>query len=467
MRANMQNLIYKNFTSYKLLIEGEIMEFKSVVSIVKGELPLDDEKVYQMVKEAVNCIGGISKFIKREEKVLVFINMLGPFPPPTTTDPRVTKAVVRLCREAKPKEVVVSGEASAITHVYRGKPTRDAFEVTQTAKALQEIGCSWIPADEYDYEEVKIPKGLVARKVNISKLLRDYDAMVCVPVLHTGEDVWITLAWKLPAMGLLDDEYKFMWHRTDLSQKLCDVYRYIKGTGKYRLAVTDCLMGAEGGLIIGEPVELNLIFASDDPLASDVTVGHVTGIDLMTECPWGWARLTHFYGLGCGDISKIKTVGNITLEEAKKIHGPLRFPGYFIDGIFQGVDVIPGGVCTGCYWWARQFLEYSLIEGLLDEAIEKYGRMCIILGVSPSVPEEPEEIEGLPVVFGDCAIQHCFQHSHGWMWAIQTSGGPLGENRTVAGKKTGLGKIGKPVLVFPGCPPLAGKSLWRKLKEIL
>lgn len=437
----------------------------SIVSIIKGEPPLTDATVYDMVKESVDHIGGISKFIKRGEKVLVFINMLGPFLPPATTDPRVTKAVVKLCREAKPKEVVVSGEASAITHVYRGKTTRHAFEKTQTAKALEEIGCSWIPADEYDYEEVRIPRGLVARKVNISRLLRDYDSMVCVPVLHTAQDIWITLALKLPAIGLLDDEYKFKWHRTDLSQKICDIYRYIKGTGKYKLAVTDCLTASEGIIKNAGKIKLNMVFASADPLASDVTVGHVTGVDLLKDCPSGWARLAHFYGLGCGDISKTKIVGNITLEEAKKIHGPFSFPGFFIDGIFQGVDVIPGGVCSGCYRCARQFLEYSKNGKLLDKAIEKFGRMCIITGVSPSVPEEPEEIEGMPVVFGDCAIKHCFHHSHGWMWAIQASGGPLGENRMISGKKTGLGKIGKPILVFPGCPPLGGRNVWRKLEE--
>ncbi|MFX0195198.1 MAG: DUF362 domain-containing protein [Candidatus Hodarchaeota archaeon] len=414
-----------------------------------------------MVKKSVDELGGIRNFVKPSEKVLVWVSLAFSFPPPAITDPRVTQAVARLIlEEAKPKEVVVGAEASAVTHRYRGTSTRESFIASRTAEHCEEIGVKWIPADEYGYNTVRFQDGIVARKFRISKLLSDYDVLINVP--RAGQWGFATLETsagvKLMAMGLLDDEHKLMWHRNDLAQKICDVFGYIKSTGKNRLTVTDLLLKADLRVVGGGIEELDLILASTDPVASDSIAGWIVGIDIMQWHTESHLRLCNFYKYGCGDYTQIKTIGNISLEEAKKLATPAKHTSIFIDGVFPGVHVLPGGVCNQCYQWCRPMLEFLYVEGSLDKIKEKYGGMTIIIGTKPDLPDEPEDVNGLPVLFGDCAIE-AMMHEHGWYRALDAMG------QDAAGRATKLAESGKSIVLIPGCMPCNARGLMRNFLE--
>ena len=432
------------------------MDTNPVVCMVRDE-PTDKDKIYGMVKRAVDQLGGIGKFVKPGEKVLVYCSLAFPYPPPLITDPRVTRAVAKLVLdEAKPKSVTVSAEASMMTHLYRKITTRESFFNSGTAAAVEEVGAKWIPEDEYPYDEVQTG-GLIARKVRISRLLKDNDVMICVPTGgRAGRwEIVITAGTKLPAQGMLDDEYKVMWHNTSLSQKMCDVYKYIHNTGKYRLVISDNILGMTAQDPAGEPYVYNLIMAGSDPVAVDTISCMIQGIDPLRSVE-GHLRLCDFYGVGCADYSKIKTVGNTNVDEMQKIHGRPRPAMTFIDGVFPGVEVMDAGTCAMCYAWCRPWLDWLHVEGLRDQIVEKYGGMTVVLGVNPDVPEEPQDVRGLITVYGDCAIRHCFAHKASWMWALETKGShPAGQN-------TALEKAGKKIFVVPGCPPVNSVSKFRE-----
>src|SRR5256886_9304816 len=67
---------------------------KALVAIVRGEDP------QAMLQAGLNLIGGIGRLDLRGKRVLVKPNVVNDRPPPSTTDPKVVAAVVRLVREA-------------------------------------------------------------------------------------------------------------------------------------------------------------------------------------------------------------------------------------------------------------------------------------------------------------------------------------------------------------------------------
>ena len=84
------------------------MSEKSRVSIVK----IQDEDIAAAVNEAVNLVGGFSKYIKKGDKVALKPNLAYPYPPPATTDMRVVEAVANACFAAGASLVKI-GDSSA------------------------------------------------------------------------------------------------------------------------------------------------------------------------------------------------------------------------------------------------------------------------------------------------------------------------------------------------------------------
>lgn len=455
-----------------------VESYKAEVSIVRSEEPLDEEKILNMVRESIDIIGGLDKIVKPGQKVLIKPNLVGPVSSPPVTNPMVTKAMVKLCKEIT-DDVLVGEATGATNHTRRKVDMKYVYDQTGTTKAVEEAGGTLVFTEEEGFIEVKEPDAIVARKFRIMKSVVDCDVLICLPQMHSIEDTIVSLAVKNTAMGCLDTEYKMMWHRQDLHQKICDVHRYLRP--KYKLAVVDALVCSEGHTLdlpksdadrpkiggFGKEFPLNLIITGTDPVAVDAVGSEIMGFDPINEIHH--LRLCHFYGLGCADLSKIKIKG-YPLEEAKKIHGPFKPPYYYISGYFDGVDVIPGGVCESCRWWSHGLMRLLERRGTREKIVDKFGKMTFVMGVSPTIPEEPEDIDGFIVVYGDCAVNHCMQHNMNWMWAIEASRGA-----EMARQATAMGQAGKikpnlrtiPMVLVSGCPPIAGAWRYRAIERFL
>src|SRR2546426_11814960 len=75
---------------------------KALVAIVRGEDPQD------MLQAGLNLIGGIGRLDLRRKRVLIKPKVVSDRPPPSTTNPKVVAAVVRLVREAGAQAVTVA-----------------------------------------------------------------------------------------------------------------------------------------------------------------------------------------------------------------------------------------------------------------------------------------------------------------------------------------------------------------------
>ena len=77
-----------------------------LVSIIKEEMPVQREGIIRMVKQAVDRVGGIEKYVKSGDAVVIKPNLFAPFPPPISVDRRVMRDNLSWCLLPRPKLVV-------------------------------------------------------------------------------------------------------------------------------------------------------------------------------------------------------------------------------------------------------------------------------------------------------------------------------------------------------------------------
>jgi uncharacterized protein (DUF362 family) len=403
------------------------------VAISKLIPPVDEDKVFEAVKSAIDHLGGIKKFIKPGETVLLKPNFVAPRPPPVTTDIRVIKAVALQVKEAG--AIPIIGESSsAMTHWWReGMSTKNAMDFLGVYDMAEEIGVKAVTLEEEGFVKTKIPDGIVMSEAELSVLALKVDKIIPLPVLKTSmEGGGLTCCIKV--LHALTNPFtdRLRWHRSDTWQKLVDIWKVVRN--KVTLSVVDGILGMEGdGPIHGTPVEMNTIFAGDDPVATEAIAAQAVGYK-YPQYETALVALAYSQGLGEGDPEKIETFG-ASVDEVKK-----RFKFAAIELLtphFKNVRLYEGACCRVCKAWMK-FTLFSLKDMGIDIA-NASKPVYFFAGLEPPFPNDIDEMRKLsekavPVLFGECALQSMPRHSY---WVFMK------------------GELKDKVLLMPGCPPFA------------
>lgn len=368
---------------------------KAVVSIVKGDSPINEEKIKTMVNQAIDLIGGISKIVKPGSSVVIKPNWLAPLPSPVTTNPLVVKALIQLCKNAGAKQVVVAEYAvphgRIAPHIFGNwKTLKDLCPKMGWDKTVEEVGGELLALEDEELKEVKVKGGLLLRKVKVPKIIIDCDVLIDVPVMKTHFYTLVTLGIK-NMIGILPDEWKLFAHKEDIDQFLVDIVKIRKPD----LTIIDAirtLQGYDHHVIQDDIVEMNLVIAGEDVVATDTVGASVMGFDPYEEITH--IRLAHNAGIGTANLDEIEVNGE-KIEKVKKI---FKRPDQRLFGIYPNIDIYSGGACNYCIVRLKVALERLKVEGRLSE--EKFS---IIMGHRPILPE-PDEIVGKVLVMGDCGI---------------------------------------------------------------
>jgi hypothetical protein len=241
--------------------------------------------------------------------------------------------------------------------------------------------------DESPYETVDIPGAKVLRRARIPKILLEADAIIDMPKMKTHLHTTITAGIK-NMMGILPPEQKLMYHREDIHQKLVDIIKLAKP----KLTVVDAVQAIEGSAMMGRIVDMNLVIAGTDVVATDAVAAAVMGFD---PSQIRHIQIADHEKIGVGDISKIDVVGE-SIESVKRVFAP---PDLRLIGAFEGVDARVGGACIGCLAMTRNSL--NALSGSGDIGRK---RLVVALGVDPPLGDEPTD---LVFLIGDCAVSSC------------------------------------------------------------
>lgn len=216
-----------------------------------------------MFAKAIETLGGMSRFVKSGQKIVVKPNIGWDKKPELAgdTNPDLIGAIVKACMEAGAASV------SVFDHTCDAN-WKNCYRNSGIEQAVEAAGGRMVPGnDENYYVDVELPRGKNLKKTKIHRELIECDAWINVPVLKNHGGAKMTIAMK-NYMGIVWDRRYF--HKNDLSQCIADVCTWKK---KAVLNIVDGyrVMKSNGprGKSEADVVLPKVLFASPDVVAVD------------------------------------------------------------------------------------------------------------------------------------------------------------------------------------------------------
>ncbi|WP_418791632.1 DUF362 domain-containing protein [Phosphitispora sp. TUW77] len=310
------------------------------------------QRVNAAVHAAMELIGGMERFVRPGQKVLLKVNALTMRLPEeaVTTHPAVIRAVAAEVKKAG--GIIQVGDSSG--GIIAGQaPTTKTFEISGIARAAQEAGAELVNFDSAGIVPVAAEGPI--QTLYLAKPVMEADVVISLPKLKTHSLTILTGAVKnmygcVP--GHRKSEYHGMAPRLkDFARVLVDIY----GLTRPALTIMDGIIGMEGnGPSAGSPRNTGLVLAAEDGVALDAVVAHLVGVP---PSKIHTTRIAHQRGLGIGDMSKIEVLGEkLETLKIKDFDLPSNsifevIPGFLVSGalgILKARPVIAEDVCVGC-----------------------------------------------------------------------------------------------------------------------
>ena len=216
----------------------------------------------QMLKRAFTELGGINKYVKKGDKVVVKPNIGWDRSPElgANTNPLLVGTLVKMCLDAGAKEVVVFDHTC--------DNWQRSYDNSGIEKAVKDAGGRMVPGnDESMYAEIDLPQGVNLKKAKVHKAILDCDVWFNVPVLKHHGGPKMTVSMK-NLMGIVWDRRYF--HQNNVHQCIADISTLNK---KASLNIVDAyrVMKSNGpqGKSLSDIVLTKALFVSPDPVAVD------------------------------------------------------------------------------------------------------------------------------------------------------------------------------------------------------
>lgn len=318
----------------------------------------DYSQAGEKLDELLAMIGGIERYVKPGENVLLKVNLLAPAPPEKaiTTHPAVAAAVAKQVAAAGGKATIADcpggyqHKASLLKSIY------DACGMTEAAAASG-------AALNYDTssEEVAFPQGALMRRFEVMSPVLHADAIINLCKLKTHMFMNMTGAVK-NSFGVIPGISKAGYHaklqeKGQFAHMLLDLSAFVSP----RLCIMDAVVGmeGEGPGASGTPRPIGLLLAAESPLALDVVAAALMGLErahnpLLLAAEQRGLAPTKLSGVELvgARIEELKISGFRLPAQAKKsmlpvsgIPGPVRS---LAKSLFTQMPRVAAGRCVGC-----------------------------------------------------------------------------------------------------------------------
>lgn len=265
----------------------------------------DADKVYRVVKEALDLLGGMASFVRPGSTVLVKPNqtLFLLADEGVTTDPWIVAALARLALEAGAVRAQVGDMPGA------GITAREVMSITGVAEAVRKIGAEVVYLDEVEQKPLPVPNGTIVQEIWLPAPIVDADVLINAPKGKTHFVDKISGALK-NWMGAMRPDVRMRHHDVETSEYVVDCI----SARPPDLHVVDALIAGEGnGPGANTPRWVGCIVASADPVAVDVTTAQLFGFD---PAELVYAAVGARRGLGEFDPARTELLG-VPLNEAR------------------------------------------------------------------------------------------------------------------------------------------------------
>jgi len=174
----------------------------------------------QLLQEALKALGGIEKYVKKGQNVVIKPNIGWDRKPEfaANTNPEIVGELVKQCLRAGAKKVVVFDHTC--------DNWKRTYANSGIKQAVESAGGVMLPGNDASYyKEVKLPRGVKLKSAKIHQALLDADVWFNVPILKHHDGAKISIAMK-NYMGIVYDRPYF--HSNDLQQCIADICTFSK-----------------------------------------------------------------------------------------------------------------------------------------------------------------------------------------------------------------------------------------------
>lgn len=328
---------------------------------MKSKVAIIECKEYKYAKQAigkaVELLGGWQQFVKPDESIILKPNLLTRSKPEQacTTHPAVFGAVGSLLKEAGYNNLFYGDSP--------GPGPGGAESTARDCGIKAEADALDIPIANFDSgSKVKFPEGRTAKEFVICEGIQDKDAIINICKMKTHQLERITGAVKNifgAVYGFNKGAAHAIYPSADVFAKmLADLNTLIKP----RLHIMDGILAMEGnGPQSGDPVKMNVIIVSSDPVAVDATFCRL--VHLNPELVFTNVHGQN-YSVGTWEEDNIEVLtenGPVSLTEAVKkwgnpdfnvprgnnFNGTLPFVGSLLKYLDRK-PIVNKEICIGC-----------------------------------------------------------------------------------------------------------------------
>ena len=237
----------------------------------------DYEQAEVCIRALVEQMGGMGRFVRPGERIVLKANLLRAAPPESAicTHPAVVEAVAKLVKEAGGTPVICDSPGGAL---HKEAVLRSLYEKTGMAAAAAAPGgglCLGSPP-----RTVSLPEGKVLRQAEIITPVAEADGVIDLCKMKTHVLMSMTGAVK-NLFGVIPGLSKVGYHATHPDHAtFADVLLDLTGYVKPRLSLMDGILAMEGDGpgSSGTPRQAGLLLAAANPLALDTAAGAIMNL---------------------------------------------------------------------------------------------------------------------------------------------------------------------------------------------
>lgn len=259
---------------------GKTADQEIGIAVVEGENPT------VQVQEAIRLLGGIQKFVRRGDRVVLLPNPQGTGRG-VTTNPDMVAETIRLCLSAGASSVSVSS-------CHKEEPWRGTGIIE---KVEASGGRMKYPDSGRDWATIRIPNGRVRKEVRVIREGLEADVLINMPIFKQHNYTRVTCCLK-NLMGMNHDNWGFHQGDLYLHQAIVDLASIFSPA----LCLVDAttILTERGPFGPGKVIHPNKVYAGKDMVAIDalccgilgVKPAEVMHIQLANESGMGRMNLT-------------------------------------------------------------------------------------------------------------------------------------------------------------------------------
>ena len=259
--------------------------------------------VTNAIRRQFDLLGGLEKFVKHGDKVLLKPNFIAPRSHryAAQTHPSVIIAVARLLKDSGARPFV--GDSPAWSSV------QACARVLRLIEPLKKLGVPLRQLDKPRWRQI----GNKKMNVGISSHALDADAIINLPKFKSHQQLVATFAIK-NMFGCISGKHKAMWHfrKGGKTQDFCEMLIEIYKALAPGVTIIDGVFAMDGqGPIHGGTRPLGWLIGGVDPVACERVCCRLVKLD-PTEVPMiETAELLKF---GCSDFDDIELLGDAFSE---------------------------------------------------------------------------------------------------------------------------------------------------------